>query len=76
VLAIAGAAVGILLAVAFEGGINRFFQWRYDTMLVFVRVTPRIVLRSVAIAVPLGVAAATASSWSLIRRPGLVGARR
>jgi putative ABC transport system permease protein len=76
VLAVAGAAIGILLAAAFQGGINRFFQWRYDTMLVFVRVTPRIALRSVAIAVPLGVVAATASSWSLLRRQGLVGARR
>jgi putative ABC transport system permease protein len=76
VLAVAGALIGILLAAAFQGGINRFFQWRYDTMLVFVRVTPRIALRSVAIAVPLGVAAAAAASWSLLRRQGLVGARR
>ncbi|HEX7140128.1 MAG TPA: FtsX-like permease family protein [Vicinamibacterales bacterium] len=76
VLAVAGAVFGILLAVAFQGGINRFFQWRYDTMLVFVRVTPQIALRSIAIAVPLGVAAAAASSWSLLRRQGLVGARR
>jgi putative ABC transport system permease protein len=76
VLALAGAAFGILLAAAFQGGINRFFQWRYDTMLVFVRVTPRIAVRSIAIAVPLGVAAATASSWSLLKRQGLVGARR
>jgi hypothetical protein len=45
-------------------------------VLVFVRVTPRIALRSIAIAVPLGVAAATAASWSLIRRQGLIGARR
>lgn len=76
VLAVTGALFGILLAMAFQGGINRFFQWRYDTMLVFVRVTPHIALRSIAIAVPLGVAAATASSWSLIKRQGLVGARR
>jgi hypothetical protein len=73
---VTGALFGILLAMIFQGGINRFFQWRYDTMLVFVRVTPRIALRSIAIAVPLGVAAATASSWSLIKRQGLVGARR
>src|SRR5262249_43809816 len=68
VLASAGALVGILLAAAFEGGINRFFQWRYDTALVFVRVTPWIALRSVAMAVPLGVLAALASSWTLLRR--------
>lgn len=76
VLAVAGAVFGILLAIAFQGGINRFFQWRYDTTLVFVRVTPRIALRSIAIAVPLGVTAAMASSWSLLKRQGLIGARR
>lgn len=76
VLAVAGALFGILLAIAFQGGINRFFQWRYDTTLVFVRVTPRIALRSIAIAVPLGVTAAMASSWSLLKRQGLIGARR
>jgi putative ABC transport system permease protein len=68
VLAAAGAVAGILLAAAFQGGINRFFQWRYDTALVFVRVTPPIALRSIVMAVPLGVLAAIASSWSLIRR--------
>ncbi len=67
VLAAAGALVGIVLAAAFQGGINRFFQWRYDTALVFVRITPRIALRSIAMAVPFGVAAAVASSWTLLR---------
>ena len=76
VLALAGAVIGVILAALFQDGINRFFQWRYDTMLVFVRVTPRIALRSIAIAVPLGVAAATASSWSLLNRQGILGARR
>jgi ABC-type lipoprotein release transport system permease subunit len=68
VLTAAGAAFGILLAAAFQGGINRFFQWRYDTALVFVRITPAIAARSIAMAVPLGVLAALASSWSLLRR--------
>jgi predicted lysophospholipase L1 biosynthesis ABC-type transport system permease subunit len=76
VLAVAGAAIGILLAAGFQDAINRFFQWRYDTLLVFVRITPRIALRSIVIAVPLGVAAATAASWSLLRRQGLIGVRR
>jgi putative ABC transport system permease protein len=67
VIAIAGAAFGILLSIALQGGINRFFQWRYDTALVFVRITPNVALRSIAVAVPLGVAAIFASSWSLLR---------
>jgi ABC-type antimicrobial peptide transport system permease subunit len=76
VLAVAGAGIGILLAALLQGGINRFFQWRYDTLLVFVRVTPAIALRSIAIAVPFGITAAMASSWSLLKRQGLLGARR
>lgn len=68
VIAAAGAAFGVVLSVAFEGGINRFFQWRYDTALVFVGITPSIALRSIAIAVPLGVLATLASSWTLLRR--------
>jgi putative ABC transport system permease protein len=76
VLAAAGAVVGILLSAAFQGSINRFFQWRYDTALVFVRVTPRIALRSAAMAVPLGVLAAMASSWTLVRQDVLPVARR
>ena len=71
VLAAAGAIVGVLLAVLFQGGINCFFQWRYDTALVFVRITPRIALRSIGMAVPLGVTAAIAASWTLVRREGI-----
>jgi hypothetical protein len=67
VIAMAGAAAGILLSVLMQDGINRFFQWRYDTALLFVRITPGVVLRSIAVAVPLGVAAIFASSWSLLR---------
>ena len=67
VIALAGALFGILLSVVMQGGINQFFQWRYDTALVFVRITPGVALRSIAVAVPLGVAAIFASSWSLLR---------
>jgi putative ABC transport system permease protein len=68
VIAAAGALFGIVLSAAFQGGVNRFFQWRYDTALVFVRITPRIALRSIALSVPLGVLAAMAASWTLLRR--------
>jgi putative ABC transport system permease protein len=76
VIAAAGAAFGIAIAAAFQGGINQFFQWRYDTALIFVRVTPAIAARSIAIAVPLGVAAAVAASWTLLRREVFTLTRR
>lgn len=76
VIALAGAVFGILLSVVLQGGINRFFQWRYDTALVFVRITPAVALRSVAVAVPLGVVAIFASSWSLLHKEVLALTRR
>jgi len=76
VLALAGAVVGILLSAIFQGGINGFFQWRYDTALIFVRVTPWIALRAVAMAVPLGVISALAASWTLLTRGVLSLANR
>jgi len=76
VIALAGALFGVALAVGLEGGFNRFFQWRYDTALVFVRVTPAIAARAVSVAVPLGIAASVAASWSLLRRGAMALARR
>lgn len=75
-IAAVGAAFGLLLSLASEGIINRFFQWRYDTALVFVRVTPEVAAVCVAIAVPLGVSATVVASWALLRRNGLRLARR
>jgi putative ABC transport system permease protein len=71
-----GAAFGLVLAVLSEGLINAFFQWRYDTALVFVRVTRDVALTSTAIAVPLGASATVLASWALLRRNGLRLARR
>ena len=76
VVASGGALFGLGLALLSQGLINRFFQWRYDTALVFVRVTPDVMLRSILIAVPLGIAASMASSWGLLRRSVLALARR
>jgi ABC-type lipoprotein release transport system permease subunit len=67
-IAAAGAVFGILLAVATQGAVNKFFQWRYDTALVFVRVTRTIALQSIAVSVPLGILAGLAGSWTLLRR--------
>ena len=60
----AGAAFGLLLAILSEQMINLFFQWRYDTALVFVRITrDRAHLRG-----------DRRSAWSLGHGRGLVGA--
>ena len=71
-----GAAFGLVLAVLSEGVINAFFQWRYDTALVFVKITRDVALTSAAIAVPLGASATVVASWALLRRSGLRLARR
>jgi ABC-type lipoprotein release transport system permease subunit len=75
-VAIAGAAFGLVLAVGSEWIINTFFQWKYDTALVFVRVTRDVALTCTAIAVPLGAAATVIASWALLRRSGLRLVRR
>jgi putative ABC transport system permease protein len=68
VVAIAGAIFGVLLAAAAQYGINRFFQARYDTTLVFVRVTASIVVRCLVIALPVGIVTGAAAAWTLLRR--------
>jgi ABC-type lipoprotein release transport system permease subunit len=67
-IATVGAAAGILFAFATQGLFNRFFQWRYDTTLIFLRITPAVVWQSLAIAVPLGMLASLVASWTLLRR--------
>lgn len=75
-IAVAGALFGVVLAVVLEGAFNRFFQFRYDTALVFVRVTPAIAARAVSVAVPLGILASLSASWGLLRGGALSLARR
>ncbi len=67
-VALAGAVFGVAVAVLAQRGVNWVFQARYDTSLVFVRVTPSIALRSVVVAVPVGVVAGAVASWALLRR--------
>ena len=71
-----GAIFGLILALLSEQLINQFFQWRYDTALVFVRITRDVALTCVTIAVPLGASATVVASWALLRRGGLRLARR
>ena len=72
----AGGLFGLVLARVSEGLINRFFQWRYDTALIFVRVTPDVAALCLAIAVPLAAVATVVASWALLRRGALRLARR
>jgi putative ABC transport system permease protein len=75
-IAVAGAVFGIVFAFAMQGVFNRFFQWRYDTTLIFLRITPDVVWRALVFAVPLGIAASLIASWTLLRRPILALVRR
>ncbi len=75
-MAVGGTAAGLLFAAASQGLFNRFFQWRYDTALVFLRITPDVVLRAVLLAVPLGLAASVIASWPLLRSQPLSLLRR
>jgi ABC-type lipoprotein release transport system permease subunit len=75
-VAIAGAGIGVLIAAAAQHGVNRFFQARYDTALVFMRVSPAIAARSVLVSVPVGVVAGAVASWTLLRRRAAALVRR
>ena len=67
-IAVAGAIFGILFAAVMQDAFNAFFQWYYDTALIFIRLTPGVAAQCVALAVPLGVLAGLVASWTLLRR--------
>ena len=67
-IASGGAVFGVIVAAIGQTAVNHFFQWRYDTSLVFVQVTWPIAWQSIAFAVPLGVIAGLATSWTLLGR--------
>ena len=75
-VSVSGAVFGVLLAGACQDLFNRFFQWRYDTALIFVRISASIAWSCVALAVPLGILAGLAASWTLLRRETLTLLRR
>jgi putative ABC transport system permease protein len=75
-IAVAGAVFGIAFALATQPAFNRFFQWRYDTALIFLRVTPSIVLRSSLIALPVGMLASAAAGWTFLRHRTLTRINR
>jgi putative ABC transport system permease protein len=67
-IAALGTACGVLVALVSQSAFNHFFQWKYDTSLIFLRVTPAVVLQSALLAVPLGIAASLLASWTFLRR--------
>ena len=75
-IASAGTLFGLAFALSSERLFNKFFQWRYDTALVFLRITPHVVVQSILLAVPLGIVASLIASWSLLRRHPLALIRR
>lgn len=64
VAALLGSAVGIGLAYAAVAIINPVSQARFDTDLVFARITPEIILMAVGFAIPMGLLA----GWLVARR--------
>lgn len=76
IIAVGGAVFGVAFAAALQRAVNAFFQWKYDTVLVFVHITPQVVLQSALLAIPLGIAASLVASWTLLRRQAYVLARR
>lgn len=66
-IAAAGVVFGVAFALATQPAFNRFFQWRYDTALIFLRITPAIVARSALIALPIGMLASAAAGWTFLR---------
>ena len=76
VVAILGGLLGVGLGLAASGGINAYFQRYYQTDLVFSRVSAPVAWTAVALALPLGVAAAAVAAWRLLKTRGLTrGAR-
>jgi putative ABC transport system permease protein len=63
-VALLGSVAGIGLAHLAVGIINPASQARYDTDLVFARITPGIVLLAVGLSIPMGLAA----GWFVARR--------
>jgi len=75
-ITVAGTLFGLLFALLTEGAFNRFFEWRYDTPLTFVRITPLVAGQSILLALPLGIAASLLASWTFLRRGLLALVRR
>lgn len=61
-----GGIMGVAIGQLASAIINRYYQWTYDTTLVFSIVTPEIVLRALGLAVLLGLAAGAIATLRLL----------
>ncbi len=61
-----GGALGVAIGQLASAIINRYYQWTYDTALVFSIVTPEIVFRALGLAVLLGLAAGAIATLRLL----------
>jgi len=71
-VAAAGSALGVGLALAASGLTNAHYRRFFDTPLVFSIVTPRIVAFGVALSLGLGLAAGALAAWRLVRTRPMV----
>jgi putative ABC transport system permease protein len=68
-VALAGSAIGVVIAFAGGAATNAYYQHLFDTALVFSLVTPRIVLFSMVLSLGLGLGAGVLAAWRLARTP-------
>jgi putative ABC transport system permease protein len=71
-VALIGSMFGVVLAIAAGSVTNFYYQRLFDTVLIFSRITPDIILFSVALSLLLGVAAGAAAALRLVRTAPLV----
>jgi putative ABC transport system permease protein len=71
-VALIGSIAGVLLALAAGAVTNLYYRRLFDTALIFSRVTPDIILFSVALSLLLGIAAGILAAYRLVRTPPLV----
>jgi putative ABC transport system permease protein len=75
-VALIGSVAGVILARGAGGLTNLYYRELFDTTLVFSRVTPDIVIFSVALSLLLGIGAGIMAALRLVRTPPLVLWRR
>jgi putative ABC transport system permease protein len=71
-VALVGSIIGVVLAMAAGAVTNLYYRRLFDTALIFSRITPDIVLFSVALSLLLGIAAGSIAALRLVRTPPLV----
>jgi putative ABC transport system permease protein len=71
-VALIGSVIGVALATAAGSVTNLYYRRLFDTELVFSRITPDIVLFSVALSLLLGIGAGAVAALRLVRTAPLV----